>query len=60
MQQFLLTVDKISTFFGQLFSWLIVGLTLLITWEVYSRYVLSAILTRGRSTSRSCCTGRCS
>ena len=40
MQQFLLTVDKVSTFFGQLFSWLIVGLTILITWEVYSRYVL--------------------
>ncbi len=39
MQRFLLTVDKLSTFFGQLFSWLIVALTLLITWEVYSRYV---------------------
>jgi TRAP-type mannitol/chloroaromatic compound transport system permease small subunit len=41
MQRFLLTVDKISTFFGQVFSWLIVGLTILITWEVYSRYVLN-------------------
>jgi TRAP-type mannitol/chloroaromatic compound transport system permease small subunit len=41
MQRFLLTVDKISTFFGQVFSWLIVGLTVLITWEVYSRYVLN-------------------
>jgi TRAP-type mannitol/chloroaromatic compound transport system permease small subunit len=41
MQRFLLTVDKISTFFGQLFSWLIVALTLLITWEVYSRYILN-------------------
>jgi TRAP-type mannitol/chloroaromatic compound transport system permease small subunit len=41
VQQFLLTVDKISTFFGQLFSWLIVALTILITWEVYSRYVLN-------------------
>jgi TRAP-type mannitol/chloroaromatic compound transport system permease small subunit len=41
MQRFLLTVDKISTLFGQVFSWLIVGLTLLITWEVYSRYVLN-------------------
>jgi TRAP-type mannitol/chloroaromatic compound transport system permease small subunit len=41
MQRFLLTVDKFSTFFGQLFSWLIVGLTLLITWEVYSRYILN-------------------
>ena len=40
MQKLLLFVDKVSTFVGQAFSWLIVSLTLLITWEVYSRYVL--------------------
>ena len=40
MQKLLLFVDKVSTFVGQTFSWLIVGLTLLITWEVYSRYAL--------------------
>ena len=40
MQKLLLFVDKVSTFVGQTFSWLIVALTLLITWEVYSRYVL--------------------
>ena len=40
MQKLLLTVDKISTFAGQAFSWLIVLLTLLISWEVFSRYVL--------------------
>ena len=40
MQQLLLTVDKISTFIGQAFSWLIVALTLMISWEVFSRYVL--------------------
>jgi TRAP-type mannitol/chloroaromatic compound transport system permease small subunit len=40
MQQLLLTVDKISTFVGQAFSWLIVGLTFMISWEVFSRYVL--------------------
>ena len=40
MQQLLLTIDKISTFVGQAFSWLIVALTLLISWEVFSRYVL--------------------
>ncbi len=40
MQKLLLFVDKVSTFVGQTFSWLIVTLTLLITWEVYSRYVL--------------------
>jgi len=41
MQKLLLAVDKFSTFMGQLFSWLIVALTALITWEVYSRYVLN-------------------
>ncbi len=40
MQQLLLTVDKISTFIGQAFSWLIVALTFMISWEVFSRYVL--------------------
>ena len=40
MQRLLLTIDKISTFIGQAFSWLIVALTLMITWEVFSRYVL--------------------
>ena len=40
MQKLLLTVDKISTFVGHAFSWLIVALTLMITWEVFSRYVL--------------------
>ena len=40
MQQLLFTVDKISTFVGQAFSWLIVALTLMISWEVFSRYVL--------------------
>lgn len=40
MQKFLLVVDKISTFVGQTFSWLIVALTLLISWEVFSRYAL--------------------
>jgi TRAP-type mannitol/chloroaromatic compound transport system permease small subunit len=40
MQQVLLTIDKISTFVGQAFSWLIVLLTFLISWEVFSRYVL--------------------
>ena len=40
MQQLLLFVDRISTFVGQAFSWLIVTLTLMISWEVFSRYVL--------------------
>ena len=40
MQNLLLTVDRISTYVGQFFSWLIVALTLLISWEVFSRYAL--------------------
>ncbi len=40
MQKLLLLVDKVSTLVGQTFSWLIVGLTLLISWEVFSRYAL--------------------
>ncbi len=40
MQKLLLTIDKVSTFVGQFFSWLIVGLTLLVSWEVFSRYAL--------------------
>ncbi len=40
MQKLLLFVDRVSTWVGQMFSWLIVGLTLLISWEVFSRYVL--------------------
>jgi TRAP-type mannitol/chloroaromatic compound transport system permease small subunit len=42
MQKILLTIDKISTFVGQTFSWLIVSLTFLITYEVFSRYALDA------------------
>ena len=42
MQKILLTIDKISTFVGQTFSWLIVGLTFLITYEIFSRYALDA------------------
>jgi TRAP-type mannitol/chloroaromatic compound transport system permease small subunit len=40
MQKLLLTVDKISTFVGHMFSWLIISLTLMISWEVFSRYAL--------------------
>ena len=41
MQKILLLVDKISTWVGQAFSFCIVLLTLHVTWEVFSRYVLS-------------------
>jgi len=40
MQKLLLFIDKLSTWIGHAFSWLIVGLTLLISWEVFSRYAL--------------------
>src|SRR5687768_2983462 len=40
MQRFLLTVDKLSTLVGHAFSWLIAVLTVLIVWEVFSRYAL--------------------
>jgi TRAP-type mannitol/chloroaromatic compound transport system permease small subunit len=40
VQNVLLYVDKLSTWVGQAFSWLIVALTLLISWEVFSRYAL--------------------
>lgn len=42
MQKLLLFIDKVSTFVGHAFSWLIVALTLLISWEVFSRYALDA------------------
>ncbi len=41
MQQLLFLVDRASTFAGHLFAWAIVGLTCLISWEVFSRYVLN-------------------
>ena len=40
MQKLLLFIDKVSTFIGHTFSWLIVVLTLHVTWEVFSRYAL--------------------
>jgi TRAP-type mannitol/chloroaromatic compound transport system permease small subunit len=40
MQKLLLFVDKASTWVGHAFSWFIVGLTVLISWEVFSRYAL--------------------
>jgi TRAP-type mannitol/chloroaromatic compound transport system permease small subunit len=41
MQKLLLGVDRLSTWLGQAFAWAIVLLTLMITWEVFSRYVLN-------------------
>lgn len=41
MQKFMLFIDKVSTLAGHVFAWAIVGLTFLISWEVFSRYVLN-------------------
>jgi TRAP-type mannitol/chloroaromatic compound transport system permease small subunit len=41
MQKMLLQVDRMSTFVGKACAWTVVGLTVLITWEVFSRYVLN-------------------
>jgi TRAP-type mannitol/chloroaromatic compound transport system permease small subunit len=42
MQKLLLAVDKLSTWLGHAFAWLILALTVLITWEVLSRKLLNA------------------
>ena len=41
MQKILVTVDRVSTWFGKACAWSVIALTLLITWEVFSRYVLN-------------------
>ena len=41
MQSMLLAVDRLSTFIGKTFAWSAVLLTALISWEVFSRYVLN-------------------
>jgi TRAP-type mannitol/chloroaromatic compound transport system permease small subunit len=41
MQKLLLAVDRFSTWIGQAFAWTAVLLTALISWEVFSRYVLN-------------------
>jgi TRAP-type mannitol/chloroaromatic compound transport system permease small subunit len=42
MQKALLFIDRVSTWIGQAFSWLIVVLTLFVSYEVFSRYALDA------------------
>jgi TRAP-type mannitol/chloroaromatic compound transport system permease small subunit len=41
MQKILLAVDRFSTWFGKTFAWLVLVLTILISIEVFSRYVLN-------------------
>ena len=42
MQKTLLFIDRMSTFVGQAFSWVIVLLTFFVSWEVFARYALDA------------------
>jgi len=41
MQKILLAVDAFSTFIGKVAAWAVVLLTMLISWEVFSRYALN-------------------
>ena len=41
MQKLLLAIDRFSTGFGKACAWTVVGLTVLISLEVFSRYVLN-------------------
>ena len=41
MQSILWTIDRFSTWIGKLFAWCALLLTLLISWEVFSRYALN-------------------
>jgi len=41
MHNLLFFIDRLSTRVGQAFSWLIVALTFLISWEVFARYALN-------------------
>ncbi len=42
LQRLLLPVDRVSTIVGQFFAWAILLLTLAVSYEVFSRYVLGA------------------
>ena len=42
LQRLLIPVDQVSTFVGQVFAWCILLLTLAVSYEVFSRYVLGA------------------
>ncbi|KQP20345.1 TRAP transporter small permease subunit [Pseudorhodoferax sp. Leaf265] len=41
MQKLLFAIDTVSTFIGKTAAWAVVGLTVLISWEVFSRYALN-------------------
>jgi len=41
MQKIMMAVDRLTTFVGRFFAWAIALLTLLVSWEVFSRYILN-------------------
>lgn len=41
MQTIMMAVDRLTTFVGRFFAWSIALLTLLVSWEVFSRYILN-------------------
>lgn len=41
MQKLYLFIDRVSTWVGRAFAWLVVALTVMISWEVFSRYALN-------------------
>ena len=41
MQKMLLAVDRLSTWIGKATAWSVVVLTVMVTWEVFSRYALN-------------------
>jgi len=41
MQKLMMAVDRLTTFVGRFFAWSIALLTLLVSWEVFSRYFLN-------------------
>lgn len=41
MQKIMMAVDRLTTFVGRFFAWSIALLTLLVSWEVFSRYILN-------------------
>ncbi len=41
MQKFMMAVDRLTTYVGRFFAWSIAVLTLLVAWEVFSRYFLN-------------------
>ena len=60
MTKFLYFIDGLSTWVGKSFAWLILVLTLGISYEVFVRYALARTRRPGHSTSATSITALCS